>query len=58
MFNVGLGDLLTIRRKQRHCHIYPSLGDNYMQVLTGDHRDLVEMRLTTRDLSFNGLTWF
>src|SRR5215510_6190624 len=58
MFAVGLADLLTIRRKQRHCNIYPSLLDHNMRVLSGDHRDLVGMRLTTGKLSFDGLTWF
>src|SRR4030095_2797615 len=58
MFAVGLADLLTIRRKQRHCHIYPPFGDYNMHVLSRDHRDLVGMRLTTGKLSFDGLTWF
>src|SRR6266540_3868829 len=58
MIAVGLADLLTVRRNQRHRHIYPSLGDHYMQVLTGAHRDLVGMRLATGKLSFDGLAWF
>src|SRR5215510_12529611 len=58
MFSVDLADLLTVRRKQRHRHVYPPLVDHHLQVLTGDHRDLVGMRLTTRQLSFNRLTGF
>src|SRR5215813_12522659 len=58
MFAVDLADLLTVRRKQRHRHIYATLGDHHLQILTGDHRDLVGMRLTTRQFSFNGLTGF
>src|SRR6266511_6154254 len=58
MFAVGLADLLIVRRKQRHCNIYPSFGDHNMRVLSGDHRDLVEMRLAAGKLSFDGLAWF
>src|SRR5262245_55363616 len=58
MFAVGLADLLTIRCEQRHCHIYPSLGDHHPQVLTGDHRDFEEMRLTAGEFSFDGLAGF
>src|SRR5882672_879457 len=58
MFAVGLADLLTVRRKQRHCNIYPSLLDHNMRVLSGDHGDLVEMRLAAGKLSFDGLAWF
>src|SRR5262245_1614837 len=58
MFTILLDDLPTIRRTQHHCHIYPSLLDHYMQVLTGDHRDLVRMRLTARKLSFDRLAGF
>src|SRR6266542_1159349 len=58
MFAVDLTDLLTIRCEQRHRHIYPSLVDHHVQVLAGDHRDLVGMRLTTRELSLNGFTRF
>src|SRR5215813_8979401 len=55
---VHLDDLLTVGRKQRHCHIYPSLLDHYMQVLTGDRRDFVGMRLAAGELSFYRLVWF
>src|SRR5262245_30899047 len=58
MFAVCLADLLTIWCEQRHHNIYPSLVNHHVQVLTGDHRDLVGMRLTTRELSLNGRTKF
>src|SRR5215470_7758521 len=58
MFAVGLADLLTVRRKQRHRNIYPSLLDYNMRVLSGDHRDLVGMRLAAGKLSFDGLAGF
>src|SRR4030095_4763669 len=58
MLAVRLDDLLTIRSGQRHRHIYPSLPDHHMQVLTGDHSDLVGVRLTTGELSLNRLAEF
>src|SRR6266508_3496734 len=58
MFAVGFADLLTIRCEQGHCKIYPSFGDHNMRVLSGDHRDLVEMRLAAGKLSFDGLAGF
>src|SRR5215813_9085372 len=55
---VHLADLLTVRRKQRHRHIYASLLDHYMKILTRDRRDFVGMRLAAGKLSLNRLAWF
>jgi hypothetical protein len=37
------------QRKQRHSDIYPSLLNRYSQALTGDHRNLVGVRLAAKD---------
>src|SRR5262245_55696156 len=43
MIAIHLADPLTVRRKQRHRNIYPSLLDHYVQILTVDRRDFVGM---------------
>src|SRR5262249_32672194 len=58
LLNIRFNDLLTIVRKQHHQRVYSLLTDSYLQVLTGGHGDLVEMRLTAGKLSFDGLAGF